>query len=856
MAVGLALAAGGAALAPAAARGDDLVRESIPRRWVDSFLPETLPPLKFPSYYKDLDKARDMAFAGRYKLALITLTKATTGEAWERAHIKATCLAATGKRDEAMKVLADEKVAGHVRNQVLTARIMGELGRADEAAAMLRDTGKKNDKSLYARYYLAELAERAGDMVTARDNLQWINDAYFERWAKAGAEEFDNAEEVTLMARAFDRWYTLNGGYQLTPGLENHILKMFVQAYDIIDTRYWPAHLAAAEYALLRDNQKDGMKELKAALGGNPNSREAHVLLATFSLERFNFDGADKEIAAIRSVDPTSTDADLLDVRNLLQQRRPADALAAVQQVVKRQPRNIEAMGLLAACYALQLREDKVNDTLARVEQLDSNNASAYLEVAEQLGAMRQYPRSAAKYKVAIQRAPWWTAARNGLGLLYTQSGDEKDAREVLEAAKSLDPFNRRTHNYLVLLDDLEKMGTRETDHFVIRYDKDKDPLIPEYFADYLESIYAAVCGNYKTEPPVKTYIEVFPTHDAFSVRTTGNPWIGTVGASTGRVIALVSPRAGSKTLGTYNWATVLRHEFTHTVTLAATDNRIAHWMTEGLAVVEERNPMRWEWVPMLYRAVSKKELFPMDKLTWAFVRPKKPADRQLAYAQSAWVCQYIEEKWGHDVVLKMLAEFRGGKEQDQVFKEQLGKSPAEFTTDFFAWCDKQVEGWGYDAETTKKYNELKTKAEEAKNKDKKEAVRLWEEIVAIRPMDALPHQRLAGLYLDDETKDLDKAVTHLTRLHQVSLKDNRFAKKIARVQVDAGRAKDAERTALEAVYIDPYDIEAHELLAEVCEKSGNKAGAEREKRIIPVIEQLQKQMQRDAMIPGSTVPK
>ena len=32
---------------------------------------------------------------------------------------------------------------------------------------------------------------------------------------------------------------------------------------------------------------------------------------------------------------------------------------------------------------------------------------------------MRQYPRSADHYKIAIERAPWWTAARNGLGTVH-----------------------------------------------------------------------------------------------------------------------------------------------------------------------------------------------------------------------------------------------------------------------------------------------------------------------------------------------------------------------------------------------------------------------------------------------------
>jgi len=204
---------------------------------------------------------------------------------------------------------------------------------------------------------------------------------------------------------------------------------------------------------------------------------------------------------------------------------------------------------------------------------------------------MRQYPRAIEKYKVAVERAPWWTAALNGLGLLYTQSGDEDKARQALEQAHQLDPFNLRTTNYLALLDKMDKFARKETPHFVVIYDPRTDSVIPEYFTDYLESVQNEVCSAFAFTPEVKTYIEVFPTHEAFSVRTTGSTWLPTVGASTGRVIALVAPREGKSTLGTFDWSRVLRHEYTHTVTLGATDNRIAHWFTEGLAVWEEHSP-------------------------------------------------------------------------------------------------------------------------------------------------------------------------------------------------------------------------------------------------------------------------
>ena len=94
--------------------------------------------------------------------------------------------------------------------------------------------------------------------------------------------------------------------------------------------------------------------------------------------------------------------------------------------------------------------------------------------------------------------------------------------------------------------------------------------------------------------------IEVFPSHGCVHAcqGQTGGPWLATVGASTGRVIAMDAPRKGEKASGPFNWAQVLRHEFTHTVTLGETDNRIAHWFTEGLAVQEEHSPLQWAWVP------------------------------------------------------------------------------------------------------------------------------------------------------------------------------------------------------------------------------------------------------------------
>jgi len=830
-----------------------------PQRWLNAVLPEHLPPLYYPDYAKDraVDRARIESVAGRYRLSLKTLSTADSkADPRQIAIIAVTDLIALGRNDQAVAVLSAPWMAGDQNAQILHANALMNLGRTDEALVLLQQHLKDFPDSLGGHYALGQLYEKIGDVQSATAAYAWFVSGpknLFDRWETQQEKGFDDAADVVTIGRAVDRWAAMTSAYKDSPQLNDALLNLFVRAYDAIDRSYWPAHVAAAEYWQAHDNAKAAEQELEAAASDNPHDLRALKINARIALQEFNFDACDEVVQLMRDLDPDSIDADLLEARNLLAQRTPENALRPVQRVLAKQPKNLEALGLLAAVNALELHDDQTTAVLKQIDSMAPQDATAYEEVAQQLAAMRQYPRSEAMYKIAVERAPWWTAARNGLGLLYTQSGDEDSARATLEAAHTLDPYNLQTTNYLRLLDDLDKFAKSETQHFVVFYDATADPIIPEYFGDYLETVYTAVTNDFQTQPAVKTFIEVFPTHDAFSVRTTGSPWIGTVGASTGRVIALVSPRKGEMTMGTFNWAQVLRHEFTHTVTLAATDNRIPHWFTEGLAVWEEHSPLRWEWIPMLYQAVNEDQLFTMDNLTWGFIRPRRPIDRQLAYAQSFWICTYIEQTYGHDAILKMLDGFRDGLSQDEVFPRVLGKSLSEFSEEFHNWTRKQVAAWGYDPQTSKKYADLRDRGEELiKSHQYKEAVDVWERIVAIRPVDALPHQRLAGLYLTKEMRNVDKAIEHLSALDAVELKDDRFAKRISRLERDEGEMPRAIAEAKRAVYTDPYDPDAHQLLAELFEKSGDQAGLAREQRVIPVLQKwIEDNSQRDEMPSG-----
>lgn len=840
-----------AGMLAATARGTDLVRESIPNVWLDPYLPEKQPDPRFPAYFDALDKARAMVFAGQYKKALITLQNIDRGDPAEIAMVRSAALAAIGRRPEALSVLSVPAIADHPEVQIERARLLCETGGLSQAIDLLKVHLEKNPRSLAGHYYLGYASELAGDLDAARRAYDWIYRTYYDQWQGQGARTFEDARQVTLMGRAFDRHAMLTGAYANNPEQHNTILRVFVQAYDIIDRDYWPARLAAAEYFWSHGNGKEAVTELEQVLARNPNEARARGLLAMIAMEQFNFDAAEAEINAIRAVDADSPIADLADARLLLQQRQPLQAEHPINRVLESQPENLEALGLLAASYALQLRHDQMKQVLARVEKIDPDNASAYFEIGEQLAGMRQYAQSEEMFQIAIDRAPWWMAPRNGLGLMLTQKGDEDKAKAVLDAAYSLDPFNYRTTNYLVLLDMMAKMDRRESDHFILIYDPLKDPILAEYVNDYMESVHGAISEAFRHVPPEKTLIEVFPTHAAFSVRTTGSPWIGTVGASTGRVLALVAPRRGVGDMRPYNWAQTLRHEYTHTVTLSATENRIAHWMTEGLAVYQEQSPMPWDWVPLLNHAIRNDKLFPVSRIMWSFVRPRKPADRVLAYAQSYWFCRFIEEKWGHEAILDLMRQFKEGRPQNKAFAAVLKLSENDFDKQFAQWARKQIDGWGYDQESSSRYAELAKKGEELlKARNDQEAVKVWEELAALRPMDPLPAQRLATLYLGKTVHDPRKAMENLDRLHRASLRDNRFAKRLARLcMTELGDPAAAERYALEAIHIDTYDLDAHELMKEICEKTGNRAWLDRENRVIPRLKNWWAEYEKGVMI-------
>ncbi len=502
----------------------------------------------------------------------------------------------------------------------------------------------------------------------------------------------DDAPELTEGVRALFVLARIQG--QPARDYES-MIAMLSRAHQDLDRLYWPARLAEAQLLADKDNEGDAITALHETIALNPRCADAWAMLGQLAISRFDFASAQAAADQLRRLNPQHPLADVLLAESRIVQDDPDGAVDLLEPLLKRSPSLREAMGLMAGAQALRYDEAAMRAALARCDAISPRSAAALYTVGRLLALGRQYQAAAGVLNEAIQRQPAWAAPRIELGLMQLQSGEDDLALKTLESAFALDAFNKRAANSLSLLQELAGYASIDTEHFVIRYQPGVDQVIAELMPAPLERLHALVTERFQHEPDRRTVIEVAPDHETFAVRITGMPWIHTIAACTGPVIAMETPRDGPKHLGTFDWARVIQHEYTHTINLSQTRNRIPHWLTEGAAVSMERAPREFETCQLLADAWAADELFDLEEIKWAFVRPKRPSDRALAYAQAHWMVEYMDQRFGESALVRLLGLYFQGVRETQAIPQALGVSRQEFVASFLEWAGRRVAEWG-----------------------------------------------------------------------------------------------------------------------------------------------------------------
>ncbi len=601
------------------------------------------------------------------------------------------CHLETGRYAEAIVLLGGYADLGErdARWHLLWGEAARAVGEYDTALEHARRAVELDGRLARARLLVCKLLETRGEREQAIAEYAW-----FERLVLHQLPI--RAEDLTAVGQGFYRYSMLTRDANLTTRTRHVLTQIFQVTYERVDSDYWPARVAAGDLLREKYNEQDAAEDYEAALAINPHAADAHVGLGWLALERWDFETVERRADRALATNPNHVGALTLRAECKIVERRYADAEAAADRALMVNPRSIEALAFKASAQLAAGHAEQAARFIARAEAVNPGSAILHTILGDTLGGIRQFAEAERYYRRAIACDPTAPLPRIELGRMYMQWGYEDRARETLDTAWDLDPFNDRTKNTLELLGRLRSFAAIETDRYVIHYDRGADEVVAERFAAVLDEIYTPVCAAYDAELARKPIIEIFPRHSEFGVRIHGKPWIHTIGACTGWVIAMDAPRGGGDLPGPYNFASVLTHEFTHTVTLAVSDNRVPHWLTEGLAVRQEHAPRPYSWTEMLAESVRRDELFTLEAFDWSFMRPERPGDRTRAYAQGEWMCEYLVEAHGDAVLNGLLAGFAEGLAQEEVFRRVVGAAPAAVDAAFARWARKQVKEWGF----------------------------------------------------------------------------------------------------------------------------------------------------------------
>ncbi len=664
---------------------------------------------------ESLRAARSHYQHGRYPDALRHYRSLADSEAhrWQIAGAMGASrvLESQGEWDLAAKTIA-EALQQHAESADLWGRqaeLQFRTGQYDAARGSVEQALKLHNEHLAARLIQAHLDRESGQWEEAVNGYRWFV-RYYNRKQPRDAESLLFVAEGSL---EYARWKRVSSIFHF---VVNTLCPDALQA----DPEYWQASRLSGELLLEKYNLSQAVAEFEAAKKINPRAVEIHASLARAALQQQKPNQARLHLIEALACNPRSVEALALLSRLELEDDDVDLALMAANKALKINPRDQQALACQGACFLFQdgipnlarlrqlltpwtakeaSREQRGKagrfETLLR--QLAEQNPAPGLfltQIGEFLESRRKFDQAELFYRTAIEVMPQLSAPRTALGMLAMRTGHLEEARKILDEAFDADPFHVRISNMRKVLDVIDGYETIRTDHFLIRV-APSDRILGEMMAEYLEEVHAELTRYYDYEPPSRTQLEIFSdaqgqsAHQWFSARMVGLPWIQTIGASTGLIVAMASPSAFDKP---FHWGRVLKHEYVHILTLQQTDFNIPHWYTEALAVRTEGVVMPESWKRLLKARVPTGELFSLKTIQNGFRRPEGPDDWTMAYCQSRLYADFLERKYGADSLLELLHCYQRGLSTPAAISQVCGVSIQDFEKQYRSFLEELVQ--------------------------------------------------------------------------------------------------------------------------------------------------------------------
>ena len=501
------------------------------------------------------------------------------------------------------------------------------MGRRDESRPLLQ---RFSNMQAGSRTTAAEYA-RLGRAARALGEFQLANDAY-----RLATEKAPND------AAAHTGW----GELFLQVHNSAEAAKSFQDALAA-DADWIPALLGMAE-ALLDVNPPGAAKAIDKALMLDPNAVAAYLLRAQIELDKSDREAAKASIAKARAINP----------------------------------RSLDALALSGAVAYVEDRQADFQQDATAALSINPRFAAAYRVAGDLAAANYRFEEAVALSRKALEIDPNDVRTLSALGVQLLRTGDEAEARTVLEKSFSIDKFDQATFNLLTMLDSLEKFDTITEGNIVVKVHRSEMPVMREYIVPLAQQALDTFSKKYQFTPTGPILIEMFPKHDDFAVRTVGLPgMIGALGACFGRVVTLDSPKA--RPPGDFNWAPTLWHELAHVMTLQLSKQRVPRWLTEGISTYEEKlGSPAWgrEGELTFAMAYGQGEHMSVRELNAAFQDPEKIS---LAYYEASILTEHIVDTYGMAALRKLLVSYGAGLEGEAALKAGLGVTIDTLQADF-----------------------------------------------------------------------------------------------------------------------------------------------------------------------------
>jgi len=563
--------------------------------------------------------------------------------------------------------------------RILLAEIDRATGRSADARKALEELVKKDPKNLRARAQLGLTYRAVGETTLAQKVWNGIFDDH-----DAGKIDESKAEPLLYLAIAARHLEDFRGAsdtLQDAVGKDPTLLEanlewgsLFLDKYNAadaetsfdevlkIDSANPDAHAGMARVKLDQNYDVRGADaEVDKALAANPHHPGALLVRAEMQIDNAEFGNADKTLGQILAVNPESADAHTLLATIRWLGDDQAGFEAEKKKVFAANPTDATFFHTIAE---FAVKEHRYKEAIALEEQaLQIDHKSALALAGIGTGYLRMGDE------------------QNGLKFLRDAwERDTFNARtyNILNLFEDTIP-----KKYEMLVPALPKGAFR------FRVPKDEKTEIERYVPRTLARAYADMVKRYGFTPTLPVTIELFNDPDQYSVRTVGLPNLGALGVCFGQVITALSPSNGNVNWGMILWHE-LGHVFAIQLSNSRVPRWFTEGLSEYETLIARPEWRRQNDVDV-WTAYSEGRLPSVVELNSQFLRAKDMNDMVVAYHMSSVTLEFIARKFGFPKIVEALKLFGKGKDTPEVLSTITGLSIAEFDAEFRKYLDQRL---------------------------------------------------------------------------------------------------------------------------------------------------------------------